>query len=1131
MQDLVSPPSSARKGNGGGSAAKKRKPQQDSFVFLSDVDSDSSSSPSSEGEKEEDEKEAKRKTSKKKPATPRSNKKKQNEPSSSSLFAQLQRAKANAAALARDWLARSNDLHEPAVVELLELMLQSAGGTAPPSSSSGRFKRNAVQTLDNLVTEYTFSASSPITSTSKANERFHANYSAVFYEMGRLIKPATLESIILALKATVAASLCQARPQVRVAGTLAGMQLGNGLLAKSAELRKDANKTLQVFLTEEQTCEASMTLGPKLTKLTKTAGEFTAAATELLAYSSTKDSTVVKEDRLDGTFEHLQEKLERWREAGRTAPDKLRQIAADLVKTCKDLRQCETLALELSDSVFVSIAQSRFRDVDALVRMETARQLGAWAQTYRAAMCVSQRSKYFAWMLPDKYAGVRVEALRALAVLGRGETEALAPFVNKFAGRVQEMLQDVDETVVCNTLHLVQAWVESGLVSRDEFTELAFDCEELLFAEEELVAFAAAAAVQKLDLRLEHEDVVVRTRTLCTLVLKHVAGEDDDNGEEGEGLQLVQTAHMECVKAAEAFQDHEVCTVDSVCELLGEEAFCQQSAHLPRMLCAMLHSLLQQPGVKKSSSSAATAAGRKLVDFLIRFRADEHCLESLVGCLPLVKFANPELLNRALGELVKTSTERRTVGLLNASASAIAAVLKTNHGHEALGKICATVRLQLDSEAGMARCAALTIGVADAGKQIVLDPHELLERVLAHSEVDAWLCDAVQTLVFLLQDAKQINKCFVHVLHLAFPVDLAPGLTCRILGLFHDARSLFWPGEEQGWNPSEALVMTADGVFMDMLANAESSSSGLDLQEAVCNQVLLPHARVALFASQFKDSKTPAFVLRFSGYEHQPEFKRVALKLNTELRKQDPIRWLMAHLETICLDANYAEGLIKLLGPPSLKAAQQIGKAVSIMVCEAIRIAVAKRDDGVLSAVAPYLQFCKDDKNRAHVINLWEKEALEVVQEEQFGELFADRLYNRKAVKKPRASTASARGMEDDDEEDEDLEVIRTRRTPTKRAKVATPSEDTPRRTSTKRKAAIRASESFSGRTPTAAQPLQFKKSKTEEQKEEEEEEDLERSVFEEEEEQQQQAVEETPEDEDEDDEEVIGFRPRTTWS
>lgn len=1108
MQDMASPPSSSRK-----AVVKKRKPQQDSFVFLSD-----SGSSEEEGEEEEP------KTSKKKPATPRSNKKTA-PTSSSSLFSHLQRAKAKAgaAALARDWLARSNDLHEPAVVELLELMLQSAGGTTAPTSST-KFKRNVTLTLDKLVSECAFSATSPITSTSKTNERFYANYSAVFHEMGRLIKPATLESITLALKAAVAASLCQARPHVRVAGTVAGMQLGNGLLAKAAELRKDANKTLQVFQTEEQACEASMTLGPKLTKLAKTAGELTAAVTELLAYSSTKDSTAVKKDSLDGTFEHLQEKLERWREAGRAVPDKLRQIAADLVKTCKELRQCETLALELSDSAFVSIAQSRFRDVDALVRMETARQLGAWAHTYCAAMCVSQRSKYFAWMLPDKHAGVRVEALRALAGLGRGgETEALAPFVNKFAGRVQEMLQDVDETVVCNTLHLVQAWVESGLVGKEDFPELSFDCEELLFAEEAVVAFAAAGAVQKLDPRLEHEDVVVRTRTLCTLVLQHIVSEDD--AEDGE-LQLVQTAHMECVKASEAFQDHQVCTVDSVCELLGEEAFCQQSAHLPRMLCAMLHSLLQQPGAKKSSAPAATAAGRKLVDFLVRFRADEHCLESLVGCLPLVKFANPALLDRALGELVKASTERRSVGLLNASASAMAAVLKTNHGHDALGKICAAVRSQLDSDAGMARCAALTIGVADAGKQIVLDPLELLDRVLARSEVDAWLCDAVQTLVFLLQDAKQINRCFVHVLHLAYPASLAPGLTCRILGLFHDARSLFWPGEEQGWHPSEALVLTADGVFMDMLANTESS--GLDLQEAICNQVLLPHARVALFASQFKDSKTPAFVLRFSGYEHQMEFKRVALKLNTELRKQDPIRWLMAHLETICLDANYAEGLVKLLGPPSLKAAQQIGKAVSIMVCEAIRIAVAKRDDGVLSAVAPYLQFCKDDKNRAHVVDLWEKEALAVVQEEQFGELFADRLYNRKAAtKKPRASSAK-RGEEDEDEDEDD-----TTRTPTKRAKVAA-SEDTPsRRTSAKRKAAIRASESISGQASTAAaaQPLQFKKSRTEEPKEEEEE-DLERSVFEQEEEEpQQRVVEETPEDEDEGEEEVIGFRPRTTWS
>jgi len=133
------------------------------------------------------------------------------------------------------------------------------------------------------------------------------------------------------------------------------------------------------------------------------------------------------------------------------------------------------------------------------------------------------------------------------------------------------------------------------------------------------------------------------------------------------------------------------------------------------------------------------------------------------------------------------------------------------------------------------------------------------------------------------------------------------------------------------------------------------------------------------------------------------------LKLNGELRKMDADRWLQAHLETLSLDVSYSDALTKTLGPSSENAIKLIGRAVGGMICRAIRLASEKEDDGLLNAVVPYLNFCKQGKGRDRIMTLWEETVSNVrdrTGNDDFGVVFEGKLM--KTSKKRTSNAADA---------------------------------------------------------------------------------------------------------------------------
>jgi vesicle coat complex subunit len=78
--------------------------------------------------------------------------------------------------------------------------------------------------------------------------------------------------------------------------------------------------------------------------------------------------------------------------------------------------------------------------------------------------------KYVGWSLNDKHAGVRGAALAALATL-YAEEDNIAPmdtFSARFADRILQMADDVDDGVVAKALTVLTALLQAELMELDQ---------------------------------------------------------------------------------------------------------------------------------------------------------------------------------------------------------------------------------------------------------------------------------------------------------------------------------------------------------------------------------------------------------------------------------------------------------------------------------------------------------------------------------------------------------------------------------------------------------------------------------------------------------------------------------------
>lgn len=139
----------------------------------------------------------------------------------------------------------------------------------------------------------------------------------------------------------------------------------------------------------------------------------------------------------------------------------------------------ENIIRDIFDTVFVH----RYRDIDARIRSDCVRELGAWILVLPDVFFDGSYLRYLGWVLSDTTPTTRLEVVKALTKLYRKKDSVggLRHFTERFRPRLVEMAtRDADSSVRAATVELLDVVREVGYLEPEDVDtvgRLLFDSE------------------------------------------------------------------------------------------------------------------------------------------------------------------------------------------------------------------------------------------------------------------------------------------------------------------------------------------------------------------------------------------------------------------------------------------------------------------------------------------------------------------------------------------------------------------------------------------------------------------------------------------------------------------------------
>lgn len=162
---------------------------------------------------------------------------------------------------------------------------------------------------------------------------------------------------------------------------------------------------------------------------------------------------------------------------------KRRTILAEYLKEIVDGCVPSLFFLSSPFTPFSSVFVHRYRDLDPNIRAECVKAMGSWFTHYPAHFLDGSYLRYVGWVLSDSSTPVRLEAVRALAVV-YAQSEylgSLTHFTQRFKPRLLEMAAGDTELNVRTSVIGVLSAIDSNALLEDEERErmclLLFDAE------------------------------------------------------------------------------------------------------------------------------------------------------------------------------------------------------------------------------------------------------------------------------------------------------------------------------------------------------------------------------------------------------------------------------------------------------------------------------------------------------------------------------------------------------------------------------------------------------------------------------------------------------------------------------
>ncbi|KAK9701553.1 cohesin complex subunit [Basidiobolus ranarum] len=163
----------------------------------------------------------------------------------------------------------------------------------------------------------------------------------------------------------------------------------------------------------------------------------------------------------------------------RTKNDRESQLATKTDELHNKKITLESYLTDFFDGVFVH----RYRDVDPILRTECVKELGNWISKYPDHFMDGTYLRYIGWVLSDKSASTRLEAVKAMTKLYGFENliGGLRNFTERFKPRILEMsLKEADASVRTATIALITHISKHGMLEdedRDALFPLIFQSE------------------------------------------------------------------------------------------------------------------------------------------------------------------------------------------------------------------------------------------------------------------------------------------------------------------------------------------------------------------------------------------------------------------------------------------------------------------------------------------------------------------------------------------------------------------------------------------------------------------------------------------------------------------------------
>ncbi|ORX93238.1 hypothetical protein K493DRAFT_338370 [Basidiobolus meristosporus CBS 931.73] len=163
----------------------------------------------------------------------------------------------------------------------------------------------------------------------------------------------------------------------------------------------------------------------------------------------------------------------------RTKNDRESQLSSKADELHNKKITLESYLTDFFDGVFVH----RYRDVDPILRTECVKELGNWISRYPDHFMDGTYLRYIGWVLSDKSASTRLEAVKAMTKLYGFESliGGLRNFTERFKPRILEMsLRESDASVRTATIALITHLSKHGMLEdedRDALFPLVFQNE------------------------------------------------------------------------------------------------------------------------------------------------------------------------------------------------------------------------------------------------------------------------------------------------------------------------------------------------------------------------------------------------------------------------------------------------------------------------------------------------------------------------------------------------------------------------------------------------------------------------------------------------------------------------------